>query len=160
MEQNESTENKEKIVEVNGDADIEMELPAMVVQKTVLTKKKKTKMINHSKHKKISRDADAPKYPKTGKTSIFVNSKLFIFKILYFFFIGYVRFTTIRRDELKIIFPDLSVLEITKKLAEEWNGMSDEKKKPYLDAATIDKDRYYYDRLCYFYLNHYYKNVN
>lgn len=56
--------------------------------------------------------------------------------------LGYVRFTTERRDILKNEFPEFSVLEVTKKLADEWNTMSEENKKPYLDAADKDKDRY------------------
>lgn len=48
-----------------------------------------------------------------------------------------------RRDEAKKEFPELTVIEITKKLADEWNSMSDEKKKPYMDAAELDKERYF-----------------
>lgn len=47
-----------------------------------------------------------------------------------------------RRDELKKLFPDLPVTDITRKLGEEWNIMTAETKKPYLDAAEIDKKRY------------------
>lgn len=54
---------------------------------------------------------------------------------------GYVRFVKDRRDELKSEFPELTVIEVTKKLADEWNSMSEDKKKPYLDAAELDKDR-------------------
>lgn len=55
---------------------------------------------------------------------------------------GYVRFSNERREELKKTCPEMSVLEVTKKMAEEWNTMAVEKKKPFLDAADIDKRRY------------------
>lgn len=69
-----------------------------------------------------------------GNVIIYVNSS--------FWSLGYVRFTTERRDILKNEFPELSVLEVTKKLADEWNNMSEENKKPYLEAAEKDKDRF------------------
>lgn len=54
---------------------------------------------------------------------------------------GYVRFTTERRDILKVECPEMSVLDVTKKMADEWNNMPEENKKPYLEAAEEDKDR-------------------
>lgn len=60
----------------------------------------------------------------------------------HIFFKGYVRFSNERREELKRTCPELSVLAVTKKMAEEWNTMNIEKKKPFLDAADIDKQRY------------------
>lgn len=43
---------------------------------------------------------------------------------------------------MKVEFPELSVLEVTKKMAHEWNNMSDESKKPFMEAAEKDKDRW------------------
>lgn len=56
---------------------------------------------------------------------------------------GYVRFSNERREEMKRLCPEMTVLEVTKKMAEEWNNMVLEKKKPFLDAAEIDKQRYH-----------------
>lgn len=53
-----------------------------------------------------------------------------------------MRFSNERRDELKKQCPDMTVLEVTKKMAEEWNTMPADKKKPFLDAADVDKQRY------------------
>lgn len=64
-----------------------------------------------------------------------------VIKIYFFSNTGYVRYTNERRDELKKLYPELLVTDITKKLGEEWNSMCIEKKKPYLDAAEIDKKR-------------------
>lgn len=57
-------------------------------------------------------------------------------------FSGYVRFSNERREELKKLCPEMSVLEVTKKMAEEWNTMEADRKKPFLEAADIDKQRY------------------
>lgn len=48
----------------------------------------------------------------------------------------------VRREELRSEYPDMHHLDVTKKIGEEWMAMSDEKKKPYLDAAIKDKIRY------------------
>lgn len=47
-----------------------------------------------------------------------------------------------RREELRISHPHLTAVEMTKKMAEEWMTLSDERKKPYLEAAEIDKERF------------------
>lgn len=56
--------------------------------------------------------------------------------------LGYVRFSNERREELKKLCPEMTVLEVTKKMAEEWNTMEAGRKKPFLEAADIDKQRY------------------
>lgn len=48
----------------------------------------------------------------------------------------------VRREELRTQFPDMHHLDVTKKIGEEWTALSDEQKKPYLDAAAEDKMRY------------------
>lgn len=53
-----------------------------------------------------------------------------------------MRFTNERREELKKLYPELSVLDITRKLGEEWMTLAKDIKQPYLDAADIDKARY------------------
>lgn len=78
----EQTENGEKKRPVEDDPctesnDIEQQLPAAMVEKSSPPKKKKKKSSNENgsppsqqnsaKKRKIPRDADAPKYPKTGK---------------------------------------------------------------------------------------------
>lgn len=115
-------------------------------------KKKQKKKLASSKHRagtkkhqKVIRDADAPKYPFTGKLKM-KNADNFLFANSRnkndHLFTGYVRFSNERREELKRTCPELSVLAVTKKMAEEWNTMSLDKKKPFLDAAEIDKQRY------------------
>lgn len=47
-----------------------------------------------------------------------------------------------RREEIRVQFPDMHHLDVTKKIGEEWTGLGDEQKKPYLDAAVDDKIRY------------------
>lgn len=80
MEQTEISEQKRTLVDdpCNGSNDIEKQLPVAVVERSSIPKKKKKKkkcsnengnLAQHSvsKKRKIPRDADAPKYPKTGK---------------------------------------------------------------------------------------------
>lgn len=47
-----------------------------------------------------------------------------------------------RRDTIRKENPDKSNVEHTKMIADEWNHMSEELKKPYLQAAEVDKERY------------------
>lgn len=47
----------------------------------------------------------------------------------------------VRREELKKIHPDSTAIELTKIIGEEWNGLSDALKKPFLEAAELDKER-------------------
>lgn len=48
----------------------------------------------------------------------------------------------VRREAIRVEFPDMHHLDVTKKIGEEWTVLSDEQKKPYLDAANEDKIRY------------------
>ncbi|XP_059619638.1 high mobility group protein 20A [Phlebotomus argentipes] len=55
---------------------------------------------------------------------------------------GYVRYMNENREIIRGQFPDVPIGEITRKLAQGWAGLTDEQKKPYLDAADLDKDRF------------------
>lgn len=79
-----------------------------------------TKVRQKNNKKKQKREEGAPKFPLTG----------------------YVRYMNKRRDELKLMFPDKTSIEVTKLIAEEWNAMGEELKKPYLQAAEADRERY------------------
>lgn len=72
------------------------------------------------KRKRV-KDANAPKHPLTG----------------------YVRYMNEKRDAFRVKNPNLSQMEITKLLAEEWGTLSDEVKKPFLEAAEADRERYH-----------------
>ncbi|KAJ6635995.1 High mobility group protein 20A [Pseudolycoriella hygida] len=71
--------------------------------------------------KKVKKDPNMPKHPLTG----------------------YVRYMIDRRPELKQLKPKSAAHELTKIIAEEWNTLTDKRKKPYLDAAELDKERYH-----------------
>ena len=45
--------------------------------------------------------------------------------------------------------PELNNKEIIKKMSEEWNALSDEKKKPYIAKAEADKKRYEAEKKAY-----------
>lgn len=80
---------------------------------------------------------------KPVHTSVRMHNFRFFTNIPYMnYSLGYVRFTNERRKVLNDEFPESDVLEITRKLAEEWNTMSEEIKRPYLLAAEEDKSRY------------------
>jgi len=72
------------------------------------------------KRKKIKKDKNAPRGPKNG----------------YLFFMQEVR---AKRAEQ---YPDKEAKDITKLVAEEWNSLTEKKKKKYLDLAADDKERY------------------
>ncbi|GAB0097475.1 high mobility group protein 20A [Sergentomyia squamirostris] len=55
---------------------------------------------------------------------------------------GYVRYMNEKRDVIRSQFPDVHIGEITKKLAQGWASLTEEEKKPYLEAAELDKNRY------------------
>lgn len=95
--------------------DPNMELPQPAVAVPVSNKRKK-----RSGKRKNRRAADAPRFPLTG----------------------YVRFMNQRRESLKSEHPDVNHLEITKMLADEWTKLAEELKKPYMEAADKDKERY------------------
>lgn len=96
----EQTENGEQQRPVAGDlcndsSDIEKQLPVAVVEKSLKPRKrkKKKKISNENgsptllqsitKRRKIPRDADAPKYPKTGKYAMHMDTELFGNVIFY-----------------------------------------------------------------------------
>ena len=61
----------------------------------------------------------------------------------YFFYIKE------RRDSITKEQPNLTNKEIVKKMSEEWNSLSDEKKKPYIQKAEADKKRYENEKTIY-----------
>ena len=73
-----------------------------------------------------------------SKFSLISNSS--INNIIY---LGYIRFMNVRRDELRVENPTATAIEMTKQIGEEWNKLSDECKKPYLEAAELDKERFH-----------------
>ena len=72
------------------------------------------------KDKKAKKDKDAPK--KAISAFFFYNKE--------------------RRPILKKEQPNLDNKEIIKKMSEEWNALSEDKKKPYVAKAEADKKRY------------------
>ncbi|XP_040156572.1 high mobility group protein 20A [Anopheles arabiensis] len=72
------------------------------------------------KRQKAPKDANAPKHPLTG----------------------YVRYMNEHREGVRQKHPNLTPIEVTKIMAEEWSKLSEERKKPYLEAAEVDKERY------------------
>ena len=46
------------------------------------------------------------------------------------------------REGVRQKHPNLTPIEVTKIMAEEWSKLSEERKKPYLEAAEVDKERY------------------
>lgn len=57
-------------------------------------------------------------------------------------FVGYVRYMNVRREELRLLFPNATHIERTKLMGEEWSAMPLDLKQPYLAAAEIDRERY------------------
>ncbi|XP_052872504.1 high mobility group protein 20A [Anopheles cruzii] len=85
------------------------------------TKQSAKKTPTKRKRRKAPKDANAPKHPLTG----------------------YVRYMNEHREAVRQKNPNLSHVELTKLMAEEWSKLPEEKKKPYLEAAEADKERYY-----------------
>ena len=54
-----------------------------------------------------------------------------------------------RREKLKKEKPELDNKEIIKTMSAEWNALSDEKKKPYIEKADADKKRYEAEKKAY-----------
>lgn len=79
-----------------------------------------SKPVVKRKRKRV-KDANAPKHPLTG----------------------YVRYMNEKRDTIRLKNPSLTAVEITKLLAEEWGTLTDEVKKPFLEAAEADRERYH-----------------
>ena len=76
------------------------------------------------KQKKAKKDKDAPK--RAISAFFFYNQE--------------------RREKLKKEQPNLDNKEIIKTMSAEWNALSDEKKKPYVEKAEADKKRYETER--------------
>jgi hypothetical protein len=64
-----------------------------------------------------------PERPKKGKTS-------------------YMFFAEDKRPEIRKESPDASMGEISKKIGEKWQSLSDKEKQPYISLAHKDKERY------------------
>ena len=77
--------------------------------------------------KKIKNEKEQPKKPISA----------------YFFYVKE------RRDSIIKELPNLNNKEIIKKMSEEWNALSDEKKKPYVQKAEEDKKRYENEKAVY-----------
>eukprot|EP00898_Chlorokybus_atmophyticus_P008929 jgi/Chlat1/9037/Chrsp94S08306 len=54
----------------------------------------------------------------------------------------YMFFCKDRREDIKAENPDVSFGEIGKILGQEWSSMSDKEKRPYVQKAEKDKERY------------------
>ena len=66
-----------------------------------------------------------------------------------FSYSGFAMYGLERSDSLKKEKPELNNKEIIKKMSEEWNALSDEKKKPYIAKAEADKKRYEAEKKAY-----------
>uniref|UniRef100_A0A182PNZ2 HMG box domain-containing protein n=1 Tax=Anopheles epiroticus TaxID=199890 RepID=A0A182PNZ2_9DIPT len=95
--------------------------PASAVPSGSGTKaKQSTPKTTKKKRQKAPKDANAPKHPLTG----------------------YVRYMNEHRERVRQKHPNLPPIEVTKIMAEEWSKLPEERKKPYLEAAEVDKERY------------------
>ena len=88
---------------------------------------KTTKDKKERKAKKAKKDKDAPK--RAISAFFFYNQE--------------------RREKLKKEKPNLDNKEIIKTMSAEWNALSDEKKKPYVQKAEADKKRYETEKKAY-----------
>ena len=79
------------------------------------------------KTKKTKKDKDAPK--RAISAFFFYNKE--------------------RREKLKKEQPNLDNKEIIKTMSAEWNKLSDDKKKPYIQKAEADKKRYEAEKKAY-----------
>lgn len=55
---------------------------------------------------------------------------------------AFLFFSSDRRPSLRQEQPDLSMLDVSRVLGEEWNHLTEEEKEPYLQMATKDRRRY------------------
>jgi hypothetical protein len=90
------------------------------VRKTCEEKFDECKEKREAKGTRAKKDPNAPKRPRSG-----------------FMFYGMARRAALKEEN-----PELSFGEIGRALGEEWTGMSDAKKAPYVKKATADKARY------------------
>ncbi len=59
---------------------------------------------------------------------------------------AWMLYTADARAAMKIEQPSLKVTEQVKLMSEQWKGLSDEARQPYLDKAAADKERYQADK--------------
>lgn len=55
---------------------------------------------------------------------------------------GYICYSKQRRSSAKEAYPNLKPRELTAKMAQEWNAMSDAEKAPYNEQSNLDKARW------------------
>ena len=79
------------------------------------------------KAKRAKKDKDAPKRALSA-----------------FFFYNQERRETLKKEK-----PELNNKDIIKTMSTEWNALSDEKKKPYMEKAEADKKRYEAEKKAY-----------
>ena len=82
---------------------------------------------NEKKQKRAKKDKDAPKRALSA-----------------FFFYNQERRETLKKEK-----PDLNNKDIIRTMSTEWNALSDEKKKPYMEKAEADKKRYEAEKKAY-----------
>ncbi|XP_039627527.1 transcription factor A, mitochondrial isoform X2 [Polypterus senegalus] len=58
---------------------------------------------------------------------------------------GYLRYAMQKQPILLKQYPALRIVEITKKIAQEWRGMTPDQKKPFLEAASLAREKYKQD---------------
>jgi len=80
-------------------------------------------MKDHQKKKKKKKKARDPNLPKRPKTA-------------FFFFMD------VMRPKVTKEFPNLKVAERAKYLGRKWQELTDEEKKPYLEANAAAKEKY------------------
>ena len=88
---------------------------------------KSTKDKKERKAKKAKKDKDAPK--RSISAFFFYNKE--------------------RREKLKKEKPEIDIKEIIRIMSAEWNALTDEKKKPYIQKAEADKKRYEAEKKAY-----------
>ena len=98
---------------------------------------KQAKEKKERKTKKAKKDKDAPK--RAISAFFFYNQE----RRAFFFY------NQERREKLKKEKPELDNKEIIKTMSAEWNALSDEKKKPYIEKAEADKKRYEAEKKAY-----------
>ena len=88
---------------------------------------KGSKEKKEKKQKRAKKDKDAPKRALSA-----------------FFFYNQERRVTLKKEK-----PDLSNKDIIRTMSAEWNALTDEKKKPYIEKAEADKKRYEAEKKAY-----------
>lgn len=48
----------------------------------------------------------------------------------------------VRREELRKSHPNTSAVDMTKMIGEDWNSLKEDDRKPYMEAAKMDKERF------------------